>query len=194
MKESHSGLTSFRVENGKLVTLYGKEPVLSRERWLLEWRVSSSHDKEEIIRALETLILKDDEEHDFLYQRTALMVDEMLENALYAAPRDACGSQIFSKGRERTLLPGERITLRCSFNSEALMLEVSDSWGNLSPEQVAGWISMNLADPEPEADRAGRGLFILWNFLEGFYVNIKPGVETAMGGRLSLHPQPVGSN
>lgn len=188
IEERSFGTKIFRVEDGKLVTLYGKEPVLNRERWLLEWRIYSSRDKEEIIRTIEILLGGDDEEHDFLCQRTALMVDEMLENALYAAPRDKNGRQIFSKGRERTLLPGERITLRCSFNCEELLLEVSDSWGNLSAEQVADYISLNLADPLTEDDRAGRGLFIMWNFLEDFYVNVKPGVETSMGGSLRLCP------
>jgi hypothetical protein len=129
-----------------------------------------------------------DEEHDFLGQRAVLIVDEMLENALYSAPCDETGAPLFVKGSQRTLLPDEKIALRCGFDGEQLFLEVSDSWGNLSPETVEHFLSLNLSDSDSEADRTGRGLFIMWKFLDYFYVNINPGVETSMGGVLSLHP------
>jgi len=175
--------------NGTIVCTPGSPLVLDRGDGVHEWHVGSTDDKEMIIAHLEQVLAGNDEAHDFLRQRAALMVDEMLENALYAAPRDASGRQLFTKGGKRGILPGERITLRCSFDGERLTLEVSDSWGSLSPETVQRFIALNLASKGADSHRAGRGLFFMWHLMDDFYVSVKPGEETAIGGALPLYPQ-----
>lgn len=156
-------------------------------REIHEWPVLSSEDKEEIIDRVGRLIEGDDASHEFLRQRAALMADEMLENALYCAPRDASGNQIYAKGEKRRLSPAEEIVLRCAFDGEKLFLEVSDSWGRLSPETVQGYIAINLAH-DTSTDRAGRGLYFMWKFMKDFYVNFAPGLKTSVGGYLLLNP------
>jgi len=151
------------------------------------WPVLSSEDKEEIIDRVGLLIEGNDDSHEFLRQRAALMADEMLENALYCAPRDTNGNQIYAKGEKRRLVPGEEIVLRCAFDGEKLFLEVSDSWGRLSPEIVQGYIAINLAH-DTSTDRAGRGLYFMWKFMKDFYVNFAPGLKTSVGGYLLLNP------
>ncbi|MDD2310692.1 MAG: hypothetical protein PHH91_14035, partial [Desulfuromonadaceae bacterium] len=69
-----------------------------------------------------------------------------------------------------------------------LFLEVSDSWGRLSPETVERYLTLNHNATDPGSDRGGRGLFIMWKFLDYFYVNINPDISTSMGGILSLCP------
>jgi hypothetical protein len=150
--------------------------------------ITSSDDKNRIIEELQNLLEGQDEDHDFLGQRAGLVVDEMLENALYSAPRDSFGKPLFAKGSTRELFADEKITMRCGFDGEQLLLEVSDSWGNLSSETVEHFLAMNNNDTDPGNDRAGRGLFILWQFLDYFYANLNPGVETSMGGVLRLNP------
>jgi hypothetical protein len=40
---------------------------------------------------------------------------------------------------------------------------------------------------DPIADDAGgRGLFIIWRFLDHFHLNVQPGLETVVGGHLQL--------
>lgn len=174
--------------NGAIVRIPGIPLPLDRDG-VQEWHIVSPEDKETIIAHLERMVEGNDEAHDFLRQRAALMVDEMLENALYAAPRDACGRQLFSKGGKRGMLPGERITLRCAFDGARLALEVSDNWGSLSPETVQRFIALNLASKGADGHRAGRGLFFMWRLMDDFYVSVKPGEETAIGGALPLYPQ-----
>lgn len=152
-----------------------------------EWPVLSSEDKEEIIGRVEHIVEGDGPSHEFLRQRAALMADEMLENALYAAPRDTEGNQIYAKGERRSLVPGEEIVLRCAFDGERLFLEVSDSWGRLSPETVQGFLAINLVH-DTSTDRAGRGLYFMWKFMKDFYVNFVPGLKTSVGGYLLLNP------
>ena len=175
-------------DRGTVISVSGTVPWVDARCWTREWNVSSSMDKEVIIGQLQNLFDGKDENHDFLGQRAELIVDEMLENALYSAPRDTDGKPLFAKGCQRELLADEKITLRCAFDGKQLLLEISDSWGNLSPETVELFLSLNDNDNVQENDRAGRGLFIMWKFLDYFYVNINPGVDTTMGGVLSLFP------
>ena len=189
MKATTWNVHGFRLSaNGTIVRIPGTPLSLNRGSRVHEWRVASPADKNEIIAHLERLLEGDDVAHDFLRQRAALMVDEMLENALYAAPRDASGGQIFPKGGTRGMLPGECITLRWAYDGTRLCLEVSDSWGSLSPETVQRFIALNLASEGPETDRAGRGLFFMWRLMDDFYVRVTPGEETSIGGALSLYP------
>ena len=190
MQDSTLHIHTFRLgENGEIVRASGA-PRLSMLRRAHEWQITSPDDKEKVIAQLERMLAGDDEAHDFLRQRAALMVDEMLENALYAAPRDANGGQLFPKGDRRGILPEERIILRCDFDGERLSLEVSDSWGSLSPETVQHFIALNLADDGVHGDRAGRGLFFMWRLMDDFYVRVTPGEETSIGGALPLYPHP----
>lgn len=154
-----------------------------------EWPLLSSEDKEEIIGRVERIIEGDDGPHEFLRQRAALLADEMLENALYCAPRDLSGNQIYAKGEKRGLYPGEKILVRCAYDGERLFLEVSDSWGKLSPATAQRFIALNLAQ-DVATDRAGRGLFLMWNFMKDFYVNLVPNLKTSVGGYLLLNPNP----
>lgn len=153
-----------------------------------EWPVLSSEDKEEIISRVERVIEGNEDTHEFLRQRAALMLDEMLENALYCAPSDLNGNQIYAKGEKRSLASGEKILVRCAYDGERLFLEVSDSWGKLTPETVRGFIDVNLTH-DTSADRAGRGLFFMWKFMKDFYVNFVPGLKTSVGGYLLLKPE-----
>ena len=175
-------------DRGTVISVSGVVPTVNAGCWTREWEISSSQDKGRIIGQLHDLFDGKDEDIDFLGQRAELIVDEMLENALYSAPRDFTGKPLFAKGSERLILPGEKISLRCGFDGEQLFLGVNDSWGTLSPETVEHFLSMNVSDTDPESDRTGRGLFIMWKFLDYFYVDINPGVETSMGGVLSLYP------
>lgn len=134
------------------------------------------------------------EAHAMLGQKAALMLDEMLENALYAAPRDGVGQPLFAKGSSRSLLPSEQIVLRYRFDGTQLLLEVRDSWGTLRPAQLFGYLALNMAEHEPDAERAGRGLFFMWRLMDQLYVSIDPGQATVVGGCLKLPEQTSGQN
>lgn len=189
MKDTGMNVHGFSLDSNGAIVCMPRSPLpLDGEDGVFEWRVTSPDDKGKIIAQLDLMLEGSDEAHDFLRQRAALMVDEMLENALYAAPRDANGKQLFHKGAKRVVLPGECITVRCAFNGERLTLEVSDNWGSLSTETALHFISLNLDYENIESDRAGRGLFFMWHFMDDFYVSVKPGEETAIGGALSLYP------
>lgn len=149
-----------------------------------ECHVASSAQKEELIARIEGLIKGESEEIDLLRRKGALLADEMLENALYGAPRRNDGSKLYRKGEERPIAPRERIVFRFGFDGEILAMEVTDGWGSLSPDLVLNHLARNQDGQEPSDDAGGRGLFIIWRILDHFHVSITPGRETVVGGHL----------
>lgn len=153
----------------------------------------SSEEKEALIGALEAVLAGEGDEFEMLRQKGALLADELLENALYDAPRAPDGSRLFRKGEKRVMLPQESIVFSFGFDGETLALELRDSWGSLEPEVVLEHLARNQEGDPIAGDAGGRGLFIIWRFLDHFHMNVQPGLETAVGGHLQLssghHPE-----
>lgn len=147
-----------------------------------EFSVTSSAQKEELIARIERLIDGNLPDIGLLRQKGALLADEMLENAMYGAPRGADGSKLYRKGEVREVQSGERIIFRCCFDGETLAMEVVDGWGSLSPDLVLEYLARKQEGQGDFDEIGGRGLFIIWRFLDQFHVSIRPGVQTVVGG------------
>jgi anti-sigma regulatory factor (Ser/Thr protein kinase) len=130
--------------------------------------------KEAALGRIEALLAGQDEDLDLLRQRAVLLADEMLENAF-----------LISKSENREV-PGQvtSITLRAGFDGESLALQVVDHQGSLFPEDALAFLAQHQDGSVPLDQLHGRGLFIIWRFLDHFHVNIRPGLETAIGGQL----------
>lgn len=151
-----------------------------------EFLLTSSSQKEMVLTHLDKSVEGESAEVEFLRQRAALIADEMIENALYGAPRDSDGTRLFKKGECRELLAGERIVFRFGFDGENLAMEVADGWGSLRPEDVIDHFKRNRErDGLPPMD-GGLGLFLIWRFMDHLHVSISPGRETVVGGHVKL--------
>lgn len=151
-----------------------------------EFVVSSSAQKEELISWLEMVIRGDSDEFDILRQRGALLADEMLENAIYGAPRGEDGSKLYLKGEQRAIQPRESICFRFGFDGTTLAMEVADGWGSLSADLVLDYLAQNQNGGELPNEAGGRGLFIIWRFFDQFHVSITPGRQTVVGGQVRV--------
>jgi anti-sigma regulatory factor (Ser/Thr protein kinase) len=151
-----------------------------------EFRVSSSEQKEELIAGLEELISGNGPEIELLRQKGALLVDEMFENALYGAPHEENGAAIYAKGQFRQVDSRENIILRYGFDGECIAMEMEDSWGSLSPDAVLECLATNHDSHDICEEIGGRGLFIIWRFLDQLHVHIDPGRQTVVGGQVKL--------
>jgi hypothetical protein len=149
-----------------------------------EFKLAFSEEKEEIIKILEDAIVGDSPEHEMLRHKGALLADEMLENAFYGAPRNDDGMKMFRKGEKRQILPHENIIFRFAFDGEILAMEIRDGWGSLGPDLVLEYLAKNSADMGAADDAGGRGLFIIWRFLDHLHVQVAPGRETLIGGHI----------
>lgn len=151
-----------------------------------ERRISSSNQKEHIIAELEHSIAGCTPEYEMLRMKGALLADEMLENALYAAPRDGISGPLYRKGEKRMLTERDNVVFRFGFDGDLLALEVSDGWGTLTPEAFLEHVSRNLEGSCMQDEIGGRGLFIIWRFLDSLHLRISPGKQTVIGGHVRL--------
>jgi hypothetical protein len=154
-----------------------------------EFSLQTAGDKEILIAVLEQCIAGEQPELELLRQRAALLADEMIENALYGAPQDEAGKKLYAKGDERVVLDKENILFRFAFDGETLAMEITDDWGTLHPDLIVDFLARNQeADSMEELEAGGRGLFIIWRFMDHLHVNIRPGERTVLGGHLKAVP------
>lgn len=153
-----------------------------------EFLLTSSGQKEALIAHLDRTVRGQTAEAEFLRQRAALIADEMIENALYGAPRGNDGGRIFRKGECREMLPGERIVFRFGFDGENLAMEVTDGWGSLCPDEIIDHLTRNQERNGLPPMDGGLGLFLIWRFIDHLHVSIIPGRETVVSGHVRLTP------
>ena len=134
--------------------------------------------KETALERIEALLAGEDEDLALLRQRAVLLADEMLENA-FIISNTGNGDLPGRITRQET-----SITLRAGFDGESLALQVVDRQGSLFPEKALAFLAQHQDGTVPLDQPHGRGLFIIWRFLDHFHVNIRPGLETAIGGQL----------
>lgn len=192
----HLAVTPLGDESADDASLKGVvEKLLAKAQWSIadyvrpgtavqEFPISFSSQKEALIAAIEGVIAGDAEEFELLRQKAALLADEMLENALYGAPQGEDGGKLYDKGVDRAIRAEENIRFRFAFDGTNLAMEITDGWGTLSPEQVISYLASNQEADGPQDDGGGRGLFIIWRFMDHFHVSIRPGEQTVLGGHL----------
>lgn len=151
-----------------------------------EHKVSSSGQKEDLIAKLEKTIGGCSHAYEMLRMKGALLADEMLENAFYAAPRGERSEPLYRKGEKRDLADEENVVFRYGFDGETLALEVTDGWGTLSSQDLFAHLTQHYDTQGVHEEIGGRGLFIIWRFLDTLLVRIDPGIQTVIGGHISL--------
>jgi hypothetical protein len=111
-------------------------------------------------------------------------LDEMLMNALYDAPVDAAGKQMFADVPTKTrisLRMEQKATVEYACDGSSFALSVRDSFGTLRGETVLRYLDKCL-NSDQQIDRkaggAGLGLYIISNAATQFFVSVHPGVAT----------------
>src|SRR5215470_5275941 len=111
-------------------------------------------------------------------------LDEMLMNALYDAPVDAGGKQMFADVPTKTrisLRMEQKATVEYACDGNTFALSVRDSFGTLRGETVIRYLDKCLHSDQ-QMDRkgggAGLGLYIISNAATQFLVSVHPQVAT----------------
>ncbi len=111
-------------------------------------------------------------------------VDEMLMNALYDAPVDEQGKQIFSEIPTRTrisLRVEQKVVVQYACDGKQFSVSVRDAFGTLERNTVLRYLHKCL-HAEQQIDRkaggAGLGLYLMVNSASTVYFNVLPGVAT----------------
>lgn len=109
-----------------------------------------------------------------------LLADELLENALYAAPRDARGMVLFPKGTHRSLSEQETVYLRLARRNDVIALQMVDSWGTLTPKTFLRRLTAYIEGDGLLPGVGGGGLYLLWRFADYLQIRVTPGRESRL--------------
>lgn len=106
-----------------------------------------------------------------------VVLDEMIENSLYAAPRDGKGVPYFEKGVSRELSEIDEVRIDVVISDNKLGLMITDNWGTLTPAVFLKNISHALEDGV-EAGKGGAGLYMMWRLSDYFQIRVFPQKKT----------------
>lgn len=116
----------------------------------------------------------------------AAVVDELVTNAIYDAPRTADGKARYA-ARDRkekfTLDPWEHVTVRWGSSGDHIAISVADCFGALRPEHVRACLERCLTEGdqiEQKAGGAGLGLYTALSYCTQLVVNIEQGTRTEL--------------
>jgi hypothetical protein len=105
-------------------------------------------------------------------------LDELVENALYGAPRDPGNQPLYAKGAPREVAAFEGIRLDLALNGRWLGLMVTDAWGALTPAVFLRRLALNSQLQGLQAAVGGAGLFLAWRWSDYFQARVFPRRQT----------------
>ncbi|MDP3838796.1 MAG: SpoIIE family protein phosphatase [Methylococcales bacterium] len=106
-----------------------------------------------------------------------IILDEMTENSLYAAPRDGKGVAYYVKGESRALSEHEEVRIDIAVTKDMLGLMITDNWGTLMPSVFLKNISRAM-DEGVEAGIGGAGLYMMWRLSDYLQIRVHPQKRT----------------
>jgi hypothetical protein len=121
------------------------------------------------------------------------VVDELVTNAIYNAPRDQVGNAKYAKMSRRepvVLEPHEVGTLEFACDGNHIAVSQSDPFGALTHDTIVSYLNRCLVKgPQQISDAsggAGIGLYRVFQSLSKFIINIEPGVRTEVISLIDL--------
>jgi sigma-B regulation protein RsbU (phosphoserine phosphatase) len=102
-----------------------------------------------------------------------IVLDEMVENCLYGAPRDGQSRPFFVKGATRALSDNEQVRIDVAVGPETIGLSVTDNWGTLTPAIFLDHLTHTL-EKGVEAGIGGAGLYLMWRMSDYLQVRVTP--------------------
>jgi hypothetical protein len=106
-----------------------------------------------------------------------VILDEMTENSLYAAPRDGKGVAYYVKGESRELSEHEEVRIDIAVTKDILGLMITDNWGTLMPSVFLKNIS-HAMEEGVEAGVGGAGLYMMWRLSDYLQIRVHPQQRT----------------
>jgi hypothetical protein len=115
-----------------------------------------------------------------------LLLDELIENGLYAAPRDGKGRQLYAKGTVRPLVAGEALRLSLSVQNHLLGISLIDNWGTLTPAIFLNRLARHIQGMGLDSGVGGGGLYLTWRMSDYLQLRVFPYKQTQVCAFLDL--------
>ncbi len=148
-------------------------PTLQRQ-----FMLSHSDDKSFVIQEISGLLQESGHISDEMQDIAILMADELLENSLYGAPKDAHNKLLYSKGDQREVAAEEGIRIDLLQDERCLGLMVTDHWGSFTPVTFLNRLLLNAAQAGIEAGVGGAGMYLMWRICDYMQIRVLPQQKT----------------
>lgn len=126
-------------------------------------------------------------------RNVAIVTDELVTNALYNAPVDDEARHIFAAVDRRTpvSMPDDRVVVvRFAWDNRTFGLSTEDAYGSLDWQKVLAYMRKCFAGGDAQIDEkeggAGIGLYMVFNMVNRFVVNISPGRRSEALGFVTI--------
>jgi serine phosphatase RsbU (regulator of sigma subunit) len=106
-----------------------------------------------------------------------IVMDEMIENSLYGAPRDGQSRPYYEKGETRALQAHEALRIDVAVGAETVGLMVTDNWGTLTPSVFLDHLIHTL-ESGVEPGTGGAGLYLMWRMSDYLQIRVLPSQRT----------------
>ncbi len=143
-----------------------------------EFHFSHSEDKAFIINEVEAWLQELSLPNPDRIDEVVFLLDEIIENGLYAAPRDGKGRPLYAKGSSRELEAGEILRLDLSIQQGLLGISLTDSWGTLTPNVFLNRLSRHVLGLGLDAGVGGGGLYLIWRMSDYLQLRVMPSQQT----------------
>jgi len=121
----------------------------------------------------------------------SVIADELIANAIYAAPIDESGTHVRAhepRDQARALQGRDAVTVRWATDARYLAIEVRDQWGSIDAPAIARRIA---ATGKPAAEDGGMGLPLAYACCNQFVIDCQPGVRTEVITLLDVRYKPT---
>jgi PAS domain S-box-containing protein len=115
-----------------------------------------------------------------------MVLDEMTENSLYAAPRDGKGVAYYAKGESRELSSQEEVRIDIAVSGDILGLMITDNWGTLMPGVFLKSLARAMTEGV-EPGVGGVGLYMMWRMSDYLQIRVHPQKRTQVTTLWDLH-------
>ena len=151
-----------------------------------EFYFSHSDDKLFVINEVESWLQDISLPNPDRLDAVVLLLDELIENGLYAAPRDGKGRQLYAKGTVRPLVAGEVLRLSLSVQDHLLGISLIDNWGTLTPAIFLNRIARHIQGVGLDSGVGGGGLYLTWRMSDYLQLRVFPYKQTQVCAFLDL--------
>ena len=114
------------------------------------------------------------------------LLDELIENGLYGAPRDGKNNPLYSKGTARELANDEVLKLTVSLQNHLLGISLTDSWGTLTPKIFLNRLVRHTQGTGLDSGIGGGGLYLIWRMSDYLQIRVYPLQQTQVSAFIDL--------
>jgi len=122
----------------------------------------------------------------------SVIADELIANALYAAPVDSSGARFRAhdaRDQSRALTGRDQVTVRWATDARYLAIEVRDNWGSIDTLAIARRLAH--AGKQSAGTEGGMGLQLAYACCNQFVIGLAPGERTEVITLLDVRYKPT---